>query len=152
MIETERLKIYPASQEQMEGVIAAEKDKELKKAYQEMLDGCLHDPGQWEWYAMWMIELHDGTHVGDLCFKGLSADGIAEIGYGILAEFQGRGYATEAVKAAINWAFKDPKVTAVEAEADPGNAASQKVLEKCGFTANGQVGEEGPRYTVNRKA
>ena len=52
MIETERLKIYPASQEQMEGFIAAEKDKELKKAYQEMLQGCLDHPEHWSWYVI----------------------------------------------------------------------------------------------------
>ena len=36
---------------------------------------------------------------------GLREDGIAEIGYGILAEHQGQGYATEAVQAACRWAF-----------------------------------------------
>ena len=48
MIETKRLKIYPATQEQMEVFIAAEKDAELKKAYTEMLEGCLRNPDQWE--------------------------------------------------------------------------------------------------------
>ena len=70
MIETNRLRIYPASREQMEAFIAAEADAELKKAYTEMLEGCLRHPNQWEWYSMWMIELRDGTHIGDLCFKG----------------------------------------------------------------------------------
>lgn len=41
MIKTERIKIYPASREQMERIIQAEKDDELKKAYGEMLEGCL---------------------------------------------------------------------------------------------------------------
>ena len=71
MIKTGRLQIYPASRSQMEAAIEAESDEEMKKAYNEMLDGCLQHPGQWDWYAMWMIELHDGTHIGDLCFKGL---------------------------------------------------------------------------------
>ena len=48
MIETKRLKIYPATQEQMEAFFAAEKDTELKKAYTEMLEGCLRNPDQWE--------------------------------------------------------------------------------------------------------
>ena len=66
MIKNERIKIYPASQEQMEKYIASEMDEELKKAYEEMLDGCLAHPGEWDWYAMWMIEKVDGTHIGDL--------------------------------------------------------------------------------------
>ena len=150
MIDTERLRIYPASREQMEAAIASEQDDELKKAYAEMLDGCIRYPARWAWYAMWMIEQKDGTHIGDLCFKGLQDDGIAEIGYGVLEKYQGQGYATEAVQAACRWAFQHAEVKALEAEADAGNAASQRVLEKCGFRANGTIGEEGPRFTLPR--
>jgi len=135
----------------MEAAIASERDDELKKAYSEMLGYSLNHPDQWEWYAMWMIELKDGTHVGDLCFKGLELNGVAEIGYGILEEYQGCGYATEAVQAVVDWAFQHPYVTALEAETAPENTASKRVLEKCGFIANGKIGEEGPRFTLNRR-
>ena len=148
MLNTDRLHIYPASREQMETVIATEQDEELKKAYTEMLDGSLRHPDQWDWYAIWMIEKMEGTRVGDLCFKGLREDGIAEIGYGILEEYQGQGYATEAAQAACRWAFLHPDVRSLEAETDAGNAASQIVLEKCGFRPNGTFGEEGPRFTL----
>ena len=148
MIEDERIRIYPASQEQMEKYISLETDGELKKAYGEMLEGCLSHPDQWDWYAMWMIEKMDGTHIGDLCFKGLEADCNPEIGYGILEEYRGQGFATEAVKLALKWAFSHPMVKAVEAEADSDNVASQRVLMKCGFHQNGEFGEEGPRYIV----
>ncbi len=150
MLNTDRLNIYPASREQMEAMIASEQDAELKKAYTEMLEGCLRHPDQWEWYAMWMIEQKDGTHIGDLCFKGLGENGVAEIGYGILEDYQGQGYAAEAVRAACRWAFRHPQVKALEAETDAGNAASQKVLQKCGFRPNGTCGEEGPRFMRNR--
>ena len=116
-----------------------------------MLEGCLTHPDRWDWYAMWIIERSDGTHIGDLCFKGLEDNRNPEIGYGILDEFQGKGYATEAVKLALKWAFGHPEITAVEAESDPGNAASQRVLEKCGFKANGETGEEGPRFIVYKE-
>ncbi len=150
MLNTERLCIYPALREQMEAMIASERDAELKKAYSEMLEGCLRDPDQWDWYAIWMIEKKDGTHIGDLCFKGLREDGIAEIGYGILEAFQGQGYATEAVRAVCRWAFGHAEVSSIEAETDAGNAASQRVLQKCGFLPNGTCGEEGPRFTLSR--
>ncbi len=146
MIKNERIKTYPASQEQMEKYIASEMDEELKKAYGEMLEGCLAHPEEWDWYAMWMIEKPDGTHIGDLCFKGIEAGRNPEIGYGILEEYRGQGFATEAVKLAIKWAFQHSEVVAIEAEADPDNAASQRVLMKCGFRPNGEIGEEGPRY------
>ena len=146
MIETKRLRIYPAVREQMKASIAAEADTGLRKAYTEMLEGCLRHPDQWQWYAMWMMELRDGTHIGDLCFKGLGANGVVEIGYGILEEYQGQGYAAEAVGAAVNWALQQPDVTRVEAETESENRASQRVLEKCGFLASGTSGEEGPRF------
>ncbi len=150
MIEDGQIRIYPASQEQMEIMIASEKDEELKKAYCEMLEGCRAHPDQWDWNAMWMIEKTDGTHIGDLCFKGLRENGIAEIGYGILETFQGQGYATEAVRVACRWAFLHPDVRSLEAETDAGNAASQRVLEKCGFHPNGTFGEEGPHFSLGR--
>ena len=149
MIETNRLKIHASSRDEMETFIEAQTADVLKAAYTEMLDGCLEHPDQWEWYAIWMIELKDGTHVGELCFKGLSADGIAEIGYGISEEYQSNGYATEAVKAILEWAFSHPEVVTVEAETDPDNTASIRVLEKCGFAPNGVLGEEGPRWAVS---
>ncbi len=150
MIETNRLKLYAASQGEMETFIEAQTVDVLKAAYTEMLNGCLDHPEQRDWYAIWMIELKDGTHIGELCFKGLSADGIAEIGYGISEEYQNNGYAAEAVKAVLEWAFSHPEVTAVEAETDPDNIASKRVLEKCGFALNGIIGEEGQRWAVRK--
>ena len=51
---------------------------------------------------MWMIEKTDGTHVGDLCFKGLKENGNPEIGYGILDEFQGPRFIVYKEKQAMN--------------------------------------------------
>ena len=150
IIETDRLKIYAASREEMIKFIESQTVDVLKPAYEEMLNGCLKNPDQWEWYAIWMIELKNGTHIGELCFKGLDSNGIAEIGYGISDKYRNNGYATEAVKAVLKWALNNPNVTAVEAEADFNNTASKRVLEKCGFILNGKIGEEGPRYTLSR--
>ena len=131
-LETERLKLHVASRDEMENLIDTQTDDVLKTAYREMLQGCLDDPSAWEWHAVWIIELKDGTRVGDLSFKGLDPSGVAEIGYGISKEYQNRGYAT------------------IEAETEPENAASQRVLEKCGFVATGKNGEEGPRFAATR--
>ena len=150
MIETENLKIYAASQNEMENFIELQTNEILKAAYTEMLNGCIENPEQWEWYAIWMIELKDGTHIGELCFKGLDSNGVVEIGYGIMEQYQEHGYATETVKAISAWAFQEPKVTAIEAEIDNKNIASKKVLEKCGFVFTGKNGKEGPRYKLTR--
>lgn len=150
MLETKRLRLYPASRAQMEAAIAAAPSAELQAAYAEMLEGGLTHPDQWEWYAMWRIERKDGALVGDLCFKGLTPAATAEIGYGILEAYQGQGYATEAVQAAAAWALSHPALRAVEAETEPDNAASRRVLAKCGFLPIGETGAEGPRFALRR--
>lgn len=146
MIETKRLKIYAASKAQMEAFIAAQSIDVLKVAYTEMLNGCLAHPNQWEWYAIWMIELKDGTHIGELCFKGITEEGTSEIGYGIAEEYQGCGYATEAVSALTGWALEQANVTCIMAETEESNIASQRVLQKSGFILTGEIGEEGPLF------
>ncbi len=147
-VETGRLTIRPIFDEEIKQMIAKEPDEEMKIAYGEMLEGCLQHPEQRLWYTVWNVELKDKTVVGDLCFKGLAEDGVVEIGYGIKEEFQKRGIATEAVIAMSQWAKRQPGVNLVEAETDPDNVASQKVLAKAGYVANGVMGEEGPRFVL----
>ena len=147
MIETKRLKIYAASQEEMEQFIESQMIDVLKLAYTEMLNGCLNNPNQWEWYAIWMIELKDGTHIGELCFKGIDESYSTEIGYGITDSFQGCGYASEAVSAITAWAFEQNVVSCINAEVEKDNISSIRVLEKSGFMPTCRSGEEGPIYS-----
>lgn len=132
MIQTERLKIYTVSDDEMKKLIAEETDDEMRTAYQEMLEGCISHPEQRNWYAVWFMELN-GKRIGDLCFKGLRADGVVEIGYGTYPGFESKGYMTEAVMALVQWASRQPGVLCIEAETDRDNKASQRVLEKSGF-------------------
>ena len=143
MIETNRLKIYAASEEQMKVFIEEQSVDVMKAAYTEMLDEALDHSNLWEWYAMWMIELKNGAHIGELCFKGINESGAVEIGYGIAEKYRGCGYATEAVSALVDWALNQPEVSCVTAEAEESNIASQIVLNKSGFIPTGEIGEEG---------
>lgn len=148
MIKTERLNIYPLSNGAMEEMICNESNEAMKTAYAAMLAGCLKNPQQRIWHAVWVMELNDGSGsiVGDLAFKGLNDNGMVEIGYGIKPEYQGRGLMTEAVSAMVCWASEQPGVFTIEAETEQDNIASQRVLEKAGFIPKGVLGAEGPRY------
>lgn len=148
MVTTERMYIHPVSVEALQIKIREEPDEEMKKAYSEMLTGCIEVPEQYVWYTMWQMQFRDGGKqlIGDICFKGLQTDGSVEIGYGIKPEYEGRGLATEAVIAMVRWAVEQPGVLRVEAETEPGNIASQRVLQKSGFVPDGVQGEEGPRF------
>ena len=149
-IETARLCITLASDAEMELIAAAETDAEMKKAYGEMLQGAQEHPEIRELYAMWLIKLkgEPDTVIGDMCFKGLSDDGVVEIGYGVYPPYESHGYATEAVMALVGWAIKREDVQSVEAEAEASNVASLRILEKCGFVANGKLGTEGLRFVL----
>lgn len=146
MINTERLTISIASDKDVLEMIEKQTDEELKKAYGEMYAGCISDPQNRQWYAPWIIKLKNGTVIGDLCFKGVTEKGAVEIGYGLLPDFWGNGYATEAVTAVINRAFMQNGIKCIEAETEPDNKASQRVLLKAGFVSTGEIGEEGPRF------
>ena len=56
-----------------------------------------------------------------------------EIGYRFIEKHWGKGYATEAGKAFIDYAFNEMKVDALYAYADAGNENSRKILEKMGL-------------------
>ncbi len=152
-IETERLLLHPISDEEMQKIIDDEKNPEMQKAYSEMLQGCLDNPEDRVWFATWNMELKEQpkTIVGDLCFKGITDDGMVEIGYGLKEGYCGNGYMTEAVRALTEWALSQNKVSRVEAETDPDNLPSKRILANVGFVPTGEVGEEGPRFVLEKK-
>ena len=60
-----------------------------------------------------------------------------EIGYWLGVPYWGHGYATEAARAVIDYAFEDLGLERLEAGARVSNPASRRVLEKCGFQWSG---------------
>jgi len=61
----------------------------------------------------------------------------AEIGYELDDEYQGKGYATEALTAAISYAFHDMGLNRIGALVYPENSASEKLLLRLGFRLEG---------------
>lgn len=61
----------------------------------------------------------------------------AYLGYYLFEEFAGNGYMTEAVKLILDYSFKILKLHRIEANVQPENKASIKVLKRCGFTQEG---------------
>lgn len=150
-IKTKRMTLHPMSDGEIAALMERVDSDDLRAAYGEMLDGCKRDPENRIWYAPWEMVLTDSQKsVGDLGFKGPVRNHSVEIGYGVWPEYEGRGYTTEALQAMTQWAFEQKDVMFVEAETAPDNRASQRVLEKCGFVQDGTMGEEGPRFVLER--
>ncbi|MFC7246987.1 GNAT family N-acetyltransferase [Catellatospora aurea] len=66
----------------------------------------------------------------------------ASLGYCFGKAAWGHGYATEAARALLEWAYATLDLNRVQAEADTRNAASARVLEKLGFVREGTLRED----------
>ena len=98
-----------------------------------------NDPGAAVWGIWTMVRCDDPRIVGDIGFKGRpNSSGTVDIGYGVRPEHWGKGYATEAARGLIAWAFRQPGVQRVTADCLATNAASIRVLEKAGMRRLGQ--------------
>lgn len=83
----------------------------------------------------WAISLkYDSALIGTIGFwRILKEHYRAEIGYLLAEAFQGKGIMQEAINAALSYGFKTMQLHSVEANVNPSNAASIKLLEKNGF-------------------
>ncbi len=65
--------------------------------------------------------------------------GTFVLGYCVYPAFEGQGLATEAVRALVEWSFRRPEVTRIEATITPQNVASQHVAAKIGMRQAGEA-------------
>ena len=63
----------------------------------------------------------------------------ADLGYWLSQDHWGRGIATRAVRAFTRWAFDSFPLERLQAGVFASNAASCRVLEKCGFSCDGRL-------------
>jgi RimJ/RimL family protein N-acetyltransferase len=110
------------------------------------------EAGWWLYYVTTAAE--SPSLVGVAGYKGPpTADGVAEIGYGVLEDQRRKGYATEASRALIDRAFAFAAVHVVAAETYPHLTPSIGVMEKCGLGFVGDGSEAGViRYEITREA
>ena len=64
-------------------------------------------------------------------------DADIEVGYILRRSAWGKGYATEACRRLVQFAFEETGLEEIVAVTDPRNAVSQKVLRKCGLRDEG---------------
>nr|WP_202388385.1 GNAT family protein [Nocardioides flavescens] len=88
--------------------------------------------------------VEDGAFVGWCSFVGYDdTHRSATVGYCLTQAAWGHGYATEATRALLDWAFGAfARLHRVQAEIDTRNAPSGRVLEKLGFRREGTLRED----------
>lgn len=157
VIETERLLLRPLTMAQLNACLAGRQQLAQEMGVS-LADDLFGDPVPWAigkklekmadlaeadhpWVTYWLIiPKETPVGVGLAGFKGYPNEkGEVEIGYGMHAAFQNKGYMTEAVAALLDWALGRPECTAVTAETEINNQPSIRVLEKVGMR---QTGEE----------
>lgn len=91
-------------------------------------------------HAFRIKDRHSDAVVGTCGYKGPpDSQGVVEIAYGVDPDYQGRGYATEAARALVDFAFDNDGVRIIRAHTLSDNRASEQVLIKCGFFHVGEV-------------
>jgi ribosomal-protein-alanine N-acetyltransferase len=82
---------------------------------------------------------HPGTFIGKIALSGIMHGAMysAYLGYWMAGDVQGRGLATEGIRAVLDFAFGPAGLHRVQAAIMPGNPRSLRVIEKLGFRREG---------------
>lgn len=145
-IETSRLILRPPVEDDLDGWAAFFADEETVR----FLGGVQPRETAWRFMATmagsWalkgfsmfsVVEKETGRWVGRLGPWQPEGWPGTEVGWGILREYRGRGYATEGAAAAMDWAFQTLGWTEVVHCIDPANIGSIGVAERLGSVNRG---------------
>lgn len=108
----------------------AQAEAYVQRALDEMAEGRV---------LPWAMAAHgDDRLIGTVTLFALDpVQGRAEIGYSLDPKLQGQGMASEALRLALAYAFDTLRLRRVEADVDPRNAPSCRLLERLGFRLEG---------------
>lgn len=107
-------------------------------------------------YSWWVIRLGDGGDIiGACCLQHIENDPAQEleIGWRLLPGHWGKGYATEAAGAMVDYGFGTLAVSRLFANADPANDASIRVMQRLGMRSLGlqcHYGQYCASYLIER--
>lgn len=92
----------------------------------------------------WGMQLHgENKIIGYLSFwRTIPENHRAEIGYALMKEYWQKGFMTEAIDAILNYGFSEMKLHSVEANINPLNIASMKILKQFQFVQEAHFKED----------
>jgi RimJ/RimL family protein N-acetyltransferase len=90
---------------------------------------------------LFIMEKKDNTKIGIMIYFMVRGGpyNLLEIGYYMILSERKKGYCTEAVKLFVDFLFLSQAIERIQATTDSRNGASQRVLEKAGFTKEGTM-------------
>lgn len=107
-------------------------------------------------FGMWVVCDRDGAYVGEVGFldarRAITPPlEVPEVGWVLRPDMHGKGYASEAVRAALAWAESTMSARVFSCIIDPDNAPSLRVAEKCGFREVARTTYKGTPTIVHRR-
>jgi RimJ/RimL family protein N-acetyltransferase len=113
---------------------------EAKKFISSLLHVAPGTRGTWFQFAVSLAS--PGDLIGDVALRTSRADARqAELGFTFASAHQGQGYATEAVRAVVQYAFVQLAMRRVFSRTDARNLRAQRLLERLGFRREGELVE-----------
>ncbi|HMW39241.1 MAG: GNAT family N-acetyltransferase [Saprospiraceae bacterium] len=159
LIETERLILRNITHEDLEGFYELDSDPEVHRylgnepvtdrmVLAKVIDYVI---GQYEEFGIgrWAVtEKITGEFAGWCGLKYIAEaahhpNPYYDLGYRLIRRHWGKGYATEAARASLNYGFRQLDLNEIYAAAHPENEASNRILLKLGFSRLGSFMEHG---------
>ena len=159
-LRTERLELAPMSADAIDALLAGDgarlrslTDAEfadpvgpppyMAESLPEVRDRLQGNPGEPHWWNWLVVRRDNREAVGSVAFAGMpDSAGAVLIGYAMYPAREGSGYATEATRALVDWAFAQPGVRMVRALAPVWNTPAVHVAEKIGMRPVGSYEDD----------
>ncbi|WP_418063868.1 GNAT family N-acetyltransferase [Pimelobacter simplex] len=153
-LETERLRLRPFTEADADDLFALQSDAYVlrywdhppwtdRSAATQFLARCAEMAEEGSGVRVVLERREDRAFAGWCTVSGWNPDfRSARTGYCLPQAAWGHGYATEAARALLDWAFATLDLNRVQAGVDTRNPASARVLEKLGFVREGTLRED----------
>ena len=140
MLEGILVNLRVLEKEDLPMVTAWSNDPKFGGEFEPLEQNSLHEIEKWynnlgskeKWF---IIEKKDSTKIGQIMHTPEGPH--YTIGYTVLPDERGKGYCTEAVRILVDYLFLSTAAVRIQAGTSPENRASQRVLEKAGFSKEG---------------
>ncbi len=113
---------------------------DVQEYFAAQLESGAVQPDWWAWYA---VQQSPRVLIGSGGFNGApDSEGTVTLGYGVIPEAEGKGYASEIAGGLVAWAEAQGGVKRIHATTFERHHASVRILEKNGFVCKGVSSED----------
>lgn len=90
-------------------------------------------------FHLGVVHRADGRVIGEIFVYLIENDRMAKVAIRLSGAYHGRGFATEALRETVRFCFEKTELRRLWTDVDVRNAASVRMLEKCGFRREGLI-------------